>query len=206
MKLIQNIDTSLQTMRIVLFGVVIASFCFCAFIYVDAQNRIDEGRKKVYLLSQGNALELTRSRDGADNITAEIKNHITMWHQFFYNLDPDPVDIKSRIDKAAFLIDDSGRLIDSKRNETNFYSQLVSGNISTRVYIDSIVPVYQDGVYKCKIIGRLKYIRSSKITEKHLDSECNIRIVARTDNNPHGFLIENYLLTNQNIINEQLKQ
>ena len=206
MKLIQNIDTSLKTMRTVMFGVVITSFIFSAYIYIDSQVRIEECRKKVYLLSQGNALELTRSRDGADNITAEIKNHITMWHQFFYNLDPDPVDIKNRIEKAAFLIDDSGELINSKREETNFYSQLVSGNISTRVYIDSIVPVLQDGVYRCKITSRLKYIRSSKITEKHLDSECNIRIVSRTDNNPHGFLIENYLLTNQNIINEQLKQ
>jgi len=205
MKILQNIDTSLKTMRIVLISILIASFSFSLFIYVDAQNRIEQGRNKVYLLAQGNALELTRSRDGKDNITAEIKNHITMWHQFFYNIDPDPVDIKVRIEKAAFLIDDSGKLIDSKRNETNFYSQLVSGNISTRVYIDSIIPALENGVYHCRIIARLKYIRSSKVTEKHLDSQCNIRMVARTDNNPHGFLIENYLLTNQTLINEQSK-
>jgi conjugative transposon TraK protein len=205
MKILQNIDTSLKTMRVVMLGVVISSLVFSGYIYFDSQNRIEEGRNKVYLLSQGNALELTRSRDGKDNITAEIKNHITMWHLFFYNIDPDPVDIKVRVGKASFLIDDSGKLIDSKRNETNFYSQLVSGNISTRVYIDSIIPKLENGIYHCKIIARLKYIRSSKITEKHLDSECNIRSVARTDNNPHGFLIENYLLTNQTIINEQLK-
>jgi conjugative transposon TraK protein len=205
MKLIQNIDTSLKTMRLIMLFVVVLSFLFSLYMYIDSQNRITEGRNKVYLLSQGNALELTRSRDGKDNITAEIKNHIRMWHEFFYNIDPDPVDIKSRISKSSFLIDDSGKLIDSKRNETNFYSQLVSGNISTRVYIDSIIPKLEGNNYSCKIIARLKYIRSSKITEKHLDAICNIRNVARTDNNPHGFLIENYLLTNQTQINEQLK-
>lgn len=206
MKQLKNIDTSLQTMRLLMMIVLISSLSFSGYIYYDAQNRIEEGRNKVYLLANGNALDLIRSRNGVDNISAEIKNHITMWHQFFYNIDPDPVDIKVRIGKASFLIDNSGKLIESKRLETNFYSQLVSGNISTRVIIDSIIPVLENDVYKCKIVARLKYIRHSNITEKHLDATCEMRNVARTDNNPHGFLIENYILTNQTVINEQLQQ
>lgn len=206
MKQLKNIDTSLQTMRIIMMLVLIASLSFSGYIYYDAQNRIDESRNKVYLLANGNALDLVRSRNGADNITAEIKNHITMWHQFFYNIDPDPVDIKIRVGKASFLIDNSGKLIESKRIETNFYNQLVSGNISTRVTIDSIIPILENDIYKCKIIARLKYIRTSNVTEKHLDATCEMRIVARTDNNPHGFLIENYILTNQTEIDDQFKQ
>lgn len=202
MKIIQNIDTSLKTMRTIMFIVILFAFLFCSYIYFYSMKQIDESRNKVYLLSQGNALELVRSRNGKDNIVAEIKSHITMFHEFFYNLDPDPVDIKTRINKALYLIDESGTQIHSKREEVLYYHKLIDGNISSRVYIDSIIPVLDsDNVYHCKIIARQKLIRTSNTTEKHIDGECTIRNVARTDNNPHGFLIEGYRLTNTSPVN-----
>lgn len=206
MKIIQNLDTSLKTMRIVLVAVIILSFLFCSFIYTKSMSQVEDSRNKVYLLSQGDALELVRSRNGKDNITAEIKNHIEMFHQFFYNLDPDPVDIKTRIGKALYLIDESGEQIHSKREEKLYYHQLVDGSISTRVYIDSIIPSHdENGNYSCKIYAWQKFIRSSHVTEKRIDSECKIRAVARTDNNPHGFLIEQYRLINNSNKNEESK-
>lgn len=203
MKVLQNIDTSLKSMRIIMLGVIVLSFLFSSYIYYQSITLVEESRNKVYLLNQGDALELVRSRNGNDNIVAEIKNHITMFHQFFYNLDPDPVDIKARIDKALYLIDESGKQIHFKREEALYYHQLVDGSISTRVYIDSIIPRMENNNYYCKIFARLKYIRSSKISEKHIDSECRIRNAARTDNNPHGFIIEQYRLTNNTTVYEQ---
>lgn len=77
-------------------------------------------------------------------------------------MDPDPIDIK-RIEKALFFIDESGKQIHFKREEALYYHQLVDGSISTRVYIDSIVPVLaENNVYHCKIFARQKFIRSSK--------------------------------------------
>lgn len=168
--------------------------------------QVDESRNKVYLLSNGDALELVRSRSGKDNITAEIKNHITMFHQFFYDLDPDPVDIKTRIGKALYLIDDSGKQIHFKREEALYYHQLIDGSISTRVFIDSIgLSLDQNNKYQCKIYAWQKFTRSSGVTEKRIDAECSIRNVARTDSNPHGFLIEQYRLINNNNKNEESK-
>ena len=206
MKILQNIDTSLKTMRMVMITVIACAFLFCSYIYISSMKQIEESRNKVYLLNQGNALELVISRRGNDNIEAEIKNHITMFHDFFYNLDPDPVDIKIRINKALYLIDESGAQIHSKREEVLYYHKLVDGNISSRVYIDSINLVKStDNVYHCKIIARQKLIRTSNTTEKHIDAECKFRNVARTDNNPHGFLIEQYRLTNTAPVNENIK-
>lgn len=37
---------------------------------------------------------------------------------------------------------------------------------------------------------------------KQINSECTIRTVSRTDNNPHGFMIEQYRVTNNAPINE----
>jgi len=204
MKVLQNIDTSLKTMRLIMVITVIVSFLFSGYIYIISMAEVEANRNKVYLLSQGEALELVRSRSGKDNIKAEIKNHITMFHEFFYNLDPDPVDIKVRINKALFLIDESGKQIHFKREEKLYYYQLVDGSISTRAYIDSIVSeLGPDNIYHCKIKARLKISRSSKTEYKQIDSECSIRTVARTDNNPHGFIIEQYRLIPNTANNEK---
>lgn len=206
MKILQNIDTSLKNMRIISLAVIVFSLLFSGFIYTKSMAQVDESRNKVYLLSNGDALELVRSRSGKDNITAEIKNHITMFHQFFYDLDPDPVDIKTRIGKALYLIDDSGKQIHFKREEALYYHQLIDGSISTRVFIDSIgLSLDQNNKYQCKIYAWQKFTRSSGVTEKRIDAECSIRNVARTDSNPHGFLIEQYRLINNNNKNEESK-
>lgn len=206
MKILQNIDTSLKSMRVITLGSLVFCGLFCGFIYTKSMTQVEESRNKVYLLSNGDALELVRSRSGKDNITAEIKNHITMFHQFFYDLDPDPVDIKTRIGKALYLIDDSGKQIHYKREEALYYHQLINGSISTRVFIDSIaLSLDQDNKYQCKIYAWQKFTRSSGVTEKRIDAECSIRNVARTDNNPHGFLIEQYRLINNSNKNEQSK-
>lgn len=202
MKILQNIDTSLKTMRFVMLVVISLSFGFSAYIYFISMQQIEESKNKVYLLNQGNALELVRSRNGKENIKAEIKSHITMFHEFFYNLDPDPVDIKSRINKALYLIDDSGALIHSKRQEELYYHKLIDGGISSRIYVDSIRVKQTNDNYECFIFARQKIIRSTKTTEKHMDSHCSIRNVLRTDNNPHGFLIQQYRITNSALINE----
>lgn len=206
MKILQNIDTSLKTMRTIMLTMLVLCFLFCSYVYFYSMKQIDQSRDKVYLLSQGNALELIRSRNGTDNMVAEIKNHVSMFHEFFYNLDPDPVDIKTRINKALFLIDESGSQIHSKREENLYYHKLIDGNMSSRVYIDSIIPVLTDNVYHCKIIARQKIIRTSSSSEKHIDAECTIRNVARTDNNPHGFLIQGYRLVNTKPVNEVINQ
>lgn len=205
MKILQNVDTALKTMKMVCFLVITGSLVFSGYIYYSSMILVEQSGNKVYLLNQGDALELVRSRNGTDNIVAEIKNHVTMFHQFFYDLDPDPIDIKARINKALFLIDDSGKQIHFKREEALYYHQLVDGSISSRVYIDSIVPRLDNNIYFCKIYARQKFIRSSKVTEKRIDAECKIRSVARTDNNPHGFLIEKYNLINNNTLYEQSK-
>jgi conjugative transposon TraK protein len=202
MKIIQNVDTSLKTMRLVMFVVLVVSFSFAGYIYIYSMNEIDINRNKVYLLNQGNALELVRSRNGKDNIVAEIKSHVSMFHEFFYNLDPDPVDIKTRINKALVLIDESGVMIQAKRNEALYYHNLVNGSISSRVYVDSINVVLDGDKYQCTIFARQKLIRSTKVTEKNIYSQCAIRTVSRTDSNPHGFIIEQYKITNNSPINE----
>ena len=50
-------------------------------------------------------------------------------------------------------------------------------------------------------IGKLKIIRASTITYRWLITECFLRDVTRTDNNPHGFLIEKWTIKRNQDIN-----
>lgn len=206
MEILRNIDNSQKTLKFICAILIIVAFAFSAFIYFYSMNQISLSREKVYLLNNGNALELVKSRNLQDNLKAEVKNHVTMFHEFFYNLDPDAKDIKSRVNRALNLIDESGKLLESQRNENLYYQKMIEGSISSRFYLDSIVTKsYDEKYYTCKVFGKQKLERSSKLIVKNLISECKVRQLSRTDNNPHGLIIENFIVTNNKTIDEQSK-
>lgn len=117
MEVLRNIDKTINVAKFLTIFVLLASFIFAGFIYYDSTLKIEESKNKIYVLNNGNILELTKSRNTENNIEAEIKNHISMFHEFFFNIDPDPIDIKNRINKALQLIDESGKLLESDRVE-----------------------------------------------------------------------------------------
>ncbi|POS00903.1 conjugative transposon TraK protein [Flavobacterium croceum DSM 17960] len=202
MKELKNLDYSIKTFRIFGIAVILICFVFSISVYFYSMSLVEKSKDKVYLLNNGNALELVRSRNLLDNVKAEIKSHVTMFHEFFFNLDPDPQDIKKRVTKALNLIDDTGRQLESSRNESMYYHKMIEGAISSRFYLDSISLQQNNNIYYCKIFAKQKLERSSKIVFKNLIAECRIRQTSRTDDNPHGLLIENYLIKNNETINE----
>lgn len=202
MEILRNIDNSVKLIKTIALIAIICSFSFSIYIYTYSMNQIENAREKVYLLSKGNALELIRGRNMKENVLAEVRNHITMFHEYFFNLDPDIKDIKTKVNKSLNLIDESGKLLESQRTESMYYHKMIEGSISSRVYIDSIFITEADEKYICKIYAKQKLERSSKVTMKYLTSECRVRQTNRTESNPHGLIIENFIITNNTTINE----
>lgn len=205
MEILRNIDSSIKLLKIIALVSICTSVLFSGYVFFYSMREIDKSRDKVYLLSNGEALELVRSRNLRDNLQAEIKNHISMYHEFFYNLDPDPKDITKRVNMALNLIDQSGKLSEAQRQESMYYHKMIDGSISSRIYIDSISVQENKDYYVCKIFGKQKLERSSRYIIKNLNASCNIRQVARTDNNPHGLMIENYNLIDNSTLYEKDK-
>lgn len=207
MQILRNIDKSINIIKIFAGFVLLASFIFSGFVYYTSLQVIEENNNRVYLLNEGNILELIKSRDTDDNVIAEVKNHVYMFHEFFFNLDPDPKDIKTRIDKALHLIDESGKLLESERTENRYYHKMIEGSISSRISIDSILVTKGNNSdkYYVKVFGQQKLERTSKIILRNVVADCYLRKVGRTDNNPHGFLMENYQILNNQIIHEKTK-
>ncbi len=94
-------------------------------------------QQKIFILANGKALE-AYSADRKDNIPVEAKDHVKMFHHFFFTLDPDEKVIQSNINKALYMVDGSAKQQYDNLKENGYYSNVVSGNISQEIQMDSI--------------------------------------------------------------------
>lgn len=198
-----NINNAFNTMRLVCLATIVAACSYAIYSQYSSNQLIAKSREKVYVLKDGEALELALSRNANDNRKAEVNSHIEMFHQFFFNLDPDPDDIKHSINKALYLIDDTGRSYHDARDEKLYYHSLVEGSITSRIRIDSIISDMTKAPYVCRVYGRQKITRKTSVVFKKLISECQVRNVKRTSKNPHGLLIERYRLIDNTTYSEK---
>jgi conjugative transposon TraK protein len=139
-------------------------------------------------------------------IPVEIRDHLKMFHFYFYSLEPDDQVIKRNITKALYLADATAKAEYDDLKESGYYSSFISGNVSQQVEdYDSIkVDVNQQPWY-FKYFGKLKIIRATSVVTRSLITEGFIRnLDATSDNNPHGFLIERWkVLENKDLTIEK---
>jgi len=199
----KNIDTAFRYTR--LFSIIMIIACVCITIYalhLSAAN-VRQSQQKIFILANGKALE-AYAAERKDNIPVEARDHVKMFHHYFFSLDPDDKVIQSNISKALYLADASARQQYNDLKENSYYANIISGNISQEITIDSIdINISQYPFYfRCQ--AREKIIRATTIVTRSLVTEGWLRNVARSDNNPHGFLIEKWrTLENKDIKTEQ---
>jgi len=198
----KNIDTAFRQIRMFSIAIVIA--CACISIYaLQANYRISkESQQRVFILANGKALE-AYGADRKDNIPVEARDHIKTFHHYFFTLDPDEKVIASNIAKALYLADGSAKKQYDNLKENGYYINLISGNISQQIEIDSM-DINVDGYpYYFRCIAKEKLVRTTSIVTRSLVTEGYLRNVERSDNNPHGFLIERWaILENKDIKTE----
>ena len=187
----KNIDTAFRQIR--LFTVVIILGCcfITAYGLYIANKSITESARRIYILANGKALEAFAA-DRKDNIPVEARDHIRMFHQYFFTLDPDDKVIQANIAKALYLADGSAKEQYDNLKENSYYSNIISGNISQEVETDSINVDINQYPFYFRYYGKEKIIRPVSIVTRSLITEGFLRNVSRSDNNPHGFLIEKW--------------
>jgi conjugative transposon TraK protein len=159
-------------------------------------------QEKIYILANGKALE-AYSSNRKDNIPVEIRDHVRMFHHYFFTLDPDEKVIQANITKALYLADASAKKQYDNLKENSYYSNIMSGNISQEVDVDSVYVDINRYPYYFRCYGTQKIIRPTTIVNRNLITEGFLRNVSRSDNNPHGFLIEKWsTLENKDIKTE----
>ncbi|MEI9945828.1 MAG: conjugative transposon protein TraK [Chitinophagaceae bacterium] len=198
----KNIDTAFRYIRI--FSVVVIACCIliCAFIVSKSYSFASKAQERIYILANGKALE-AYSADRKDNVPVEARDHVKMFHHYFFTMDPDDKVIQSNIVKALYLADASAKQQYDNLKENGYYSNLISGNVSQEVQPDSIIINTESYPYYFRYKGQQKIIRPTTIVIRSLVTEGWLRNVSRSDNNAHGFLIERWRTVENKDLNIQ---
>lgn len=189
-KSLKNIESSFRKIR--LFGIVFLIMCTIIVGYSLWQSYqfAEKQREKIYVLDEGKSLILALSQDLSLNRPVEAREHVKRFHELFYTLSPDKNAIESNIQRSLFLADKSAFIQYKNLSENGYYNRIISGNINQNVHIDSIVCDFDSYPYKVITYARQTIIRESSITERSLITHCQLLNSVRSDNNPHGFILE----------------
>lgn len=196
----KNIDNSFRAMRSLMLLIVCACFLICAFaLYKNAQLAASV-QDKVYILANGKALEVFAS-SRKENIPVEARDHVAMFHTYFFSLDPDEKAIAANIKRALYMADGTAKSQYDALVETGYIAGIISGNISQQIAIDSVQLNTNGEPYQFRCYATLKIIRPTSTVTRSLVTQGSLRNITRTDHNPHGFLIERW----ETIENKDLK-
>ncbi|WP_339869648.1 conjugative transposon protein TraK [uncultured Algoriphagus sp.] len=187
----KNIDTAFRQIRIFTLTIIIGCLLFSGFTLYKSQQLTASLQQKIYILANGKALEAFAT-DRRDNILVEAKDHISTFHRYFFTLDPDEKVIIANTAKALYLADATAKRQYDNLTESNYYSNIIAGNISQEINMDSVAIDLQQTPSYFRYYGTQQLTRTGSIVTRKLVTEGYLRKVSRSDNNPHGFLIEGW--------------
>lgn len=199
-KSLENIESGFRHLRS--FSIVF--LVVCAFIsgyavwksydFAEAQ------RQKIYVLDEGKSLMLALSQDLSQNRPVEAREHVRRFHELFFTLAPDKAAIEDNIRRALFLSDKTAFGHYRDLVEKGYYNRIISGNISQRIVVDSIICNFETYPYDVSTYAQQFIIREKSVTRRKLITHSRLRNSVRSDNNPHGFILEGFnVIDNSNI-------
>ncbi len=199
-KSLKNIESSFKQIR--LFAIIFLGACVvvCGYSVWSSYRFAEQQRERIYVLDEGKSLMLALSQDLAQNRPVEAREHVKRFHELFFTLAPDKAAIESNIRRAMQLADKSAFYHYNDFAEKGYYNRIISGNINQRIEVDSIKCDFETHPYKVKTYAKQMIIRESNVTERSLVTTCELQNSVRSDNNPQGFIIEDFaIVENQDI-------
>lgn len=198
----RNIESSFRLIRMSCVVLVLACFGFAAFTFYRASEEIGRAEGRVYVLAAGKVMEAIAS-DRRDNVLVEARDHVKTFHWLFFTLDPDEKVINDNLGRALYLADGSAKREYEALKESGYYAGVITGNISERIAVDSIRLDMTAYPFYFRLHGTETITRPTSTVTRDLVTEGYLREVSRSDNNPHGFLIERWaILSNRDLKTE----
>ena len=205
-----NVESAFQKVK--LFSILFMLLCAGAVIimhlhYSQLQDRLLSRAENPYLLVGNEIHQIKMVTDLSKTRPIEARGHIERFHELYFNLDPDDEIIDNNIGKALYLVDESGRLQYEHQQNNRYFSQLITDNISQRIRLNK--PVELDtinGRVSFRLEATQYLTRSTSIVKRSLITTGYLRDhVGRTENNRHGFLIEDWTIL-ENLDQELIKR
>lgn len=190
-KQFRNIDTAFKHIKT--FSIIsnVCMILLCGFVIYKSHEAVQKILSSIWVIVDGRPIQ-AQAAASKDDPEVEGRQHVTNFHQLFFTLDPDDKAITANITKALYLADESAKREYDNLREKGYYSGLISGNISQRITVDSIRLDMRSEPYGFTCHATQRLIRASGTLTRSLTTTGTLRNVKRTDNNPHGFLIQRW--------------
>lgn len=199
-KSLKNIESSFKAIRFFCIAFVVACAGIVGYAVYSSYEFAEQQRQKIYVLDNGKSLMVALSQDLSQNRPAEAREHVRRFHELFFTLAPDKSAIEGNIKRALFLADKSAFTYFKDLTEKGYYNKIISANINQAIQVDSIVCSFNTYPYEVITYAKQRIIRETNITERSLISSCRLLNTVRSDNNPQGFIIEAFTITdNKNL-------
>ena len=113
---------------------------------------------------------------------------------------PDDKYIRYTMDKAMYLVDETGLAQYNTLKEKGFYNNIMGTSAVFSIFCDSIN--FNEEKMEFTYYGRQRIERRTSILTRELVTAGKLKRVPRTDNNPHGLLIVDW----RTLLNKDIEQ
>jgi len=199
-KVMKNIDSAFRYVRLVSLMIICACVVICSFIIYKSYDLAGKSQDRIYVLSGGKVLEAFAA-ERKENIGVEARDHVRMFHFYFFTLSPDEKAIQENINKAMYMADRTAKSQYDNLKEGNYYSNLISSNIDQTIHVDSVALDIQQYPYYFRCYATQELTRPTSIVQRSLITEGFLRNVSRSEHNSHGLLVERWNVIENKDIN-----
>lgn len=187
--LIEKLENKIKLALAVSVISIAGSVVFGVSVFLLSMNLVRSERKQIYVLD-GNIPLLAEQTSQEVNLEVEAKSHVALFHWLFFTLPPDDEYIKYNLEKAMYLIDESGLKQKNALQEKGFYAGILSQSAAFSIKADSVSFNQQEMSFT--YYGTQRIERRTSILKRQLVTEGKLRKIPRSVNNPHGIIITDY--------------
>jgi conjugative transposon TraK protein len=187
----QHIEAGYRAIKRIAVTMLLAVVLLSVLVVWKSFERTARSENRIYVLANGKAIEAF-AVSKKDNVSVEARDHVKVFHEKFFTLDPDEKVIEKNISAALYLADASAKKQYESLRENGYYTSLIAGNISQEIEVDSVRVSLDSYPFYFKCFATQTIIRPSQIIRRSLITEGRLRHVSRSDHNPHGLLIEKW--------------
>ena len=199
MPLLKNLENKIKLVMTICVLFLTGCIVISLSSIIIAKGMLDDAHKKIYVLD-GNVPILVQRTEVDETMEVEMKSHIELFHHLFFTLAPDDKYIKYTMEKAMYLVDETGVAQYNALKEIGLFNNIMGTSAVFSIFCDSID--LDKKKMHFKYYGRQRIERRTSILYRQLVTEGDLRKVPRTPNNPHGLLIENW----RTVLNKDLEQ
>ncbi|MBO1882914.1 conjugative transposon protein TraK [Capnocytophaga sp. Marseille-Q4570] len=187
--IVKNIEKRIKINKTMAIATVIFAMVIVIVGFTYSYKIVQDSRRSIYILDNGIPV-LVKQTDELLNRPVEYKAQIDLFHKLFFTLMPDDEYIKKNVDKSLYLIDDTAKRERENLLEKGFYNQIISSNATVSIQTDSIN--LDLNTKKFVYYGTQMINRKTSLIIRKLITQGYFKDIARTPNNAHGVLLENW--------------